>query len=877
MSQQSSIYPYTLTDEEIDKIYNKGPIVNIDHQQRLPYFHKYFVDSILKVNKQSSIQFLLNLLYNDIGRGIYYIPVSDVDELFQLLFNILPNLEKIQENSQNVDLLFKISTEFMSRFYHSLYPYFYDIDNPESIFTYDPLFIINFISGMTDKSFDTTTNRQYLKGLQENGTVKKILDLLFDLYFKGFENEKVSKVIFESLKIFDYNFIYDYLKTKPFFGSNSSIFVNEEKKIYFRMNFLISFYRNYIELCFCERNAIPTLKDTENSNLTEFLYSNHIFNFIESFAYSFTNQLISEGRLIGIENPFLVDQKAIQNETFNFYPTKADDEDLVQLTCLISLFPKDFELLETVYDFFSLYSSLLYILQGFICLSDRYFIEFFDYCKKSEIKRQILYNKMAEVINCRLEGNFKPDEETKKSIDFDDDSYICFLIENSDVNELFDSLHLDDIDKINRILNIIIRYNNQSSYRSTVLYLSKYATNIETIQNYIKALLACNWRYDYSDISQICKDITFFLLKEPNIFESVDFKTILKFVKKFPISEGELDLQFLVDIIQTAIEKLDLYKILIISVAIRNFKFNKLSQKVYQFLVQKLSKIKSDELNDNLINFIVTISPLLTSFTFTDENIVNIIKSCISYIGENQGEYLLIGNLDSNSIQLKSSDEAKINLTCCLINTFGFELSEMYLNTLSGLMDGYGMCIEILNALSKIIGCLIPFVEKQSQLSNEIQATNDKIFQITKILIENTPFDEITTTDQNDSSSNFKRRMYAIRSSKYIKIHFGLIKKKIDDVDDDDVFTCRYSYKMNGEKIDDRFGYSLNRKNKDGNNIHGYSKIVISFIQNIANFTIELLNKFGTNTEFVDLYKKILNLAEMKSLIDKEIINNFFN
>ena len=102
MSQQSSIYPYTLTDEEIDKIYNKGPIVNIDHQQRLPYFHKYFVDSILKVNKQSSIQFLLNLLYNDIGRGIYtyrFQMLMNCFNYYSIFYQTLKKFKKIHKMS----------------------------------------------------------------------------------------------------------------------------------------------------------------------------------------------------------------------------------------------------------------------------------------------------------------------------------------------------------------------------------------------------------------------------------------------------------------------------------------------------------------------------------------------------------------------------------------------------------------------------------------------------------------------------------------------------------------------------------------------------------------------------------------------------------
>lgn len=852
---------YSLTDEEILS-HKSSPAKpsNLDQYIRKkdngPLFQRFFINSIFSVKEPSS-QYQLVFYLKQRFEGVFCFPILEIQQLYQVLFNNLPKNENFQRNIEYKDLLFRCMNYFMLKFYNSTYPYFYDLDNDESLFSYDRNFIIDYLHSFSYIS--RYCLKQHLPYNDES--ITNILNYLFELLLDGIEYNKVSKIIDNLFSAIDFNFMLNYIAKKNFLSKSSTIYVNNKKKSIFLMTYKITFYEKHIS------------EIVEKHN--EEIFSN-LFEFIKKILFIYTERLISEGRLINIQNPFKYDQINIQLDSYKFYPEKVDDTEILNL--LYITFNKSFDD-KIKDDYYQIFLPIFKLIPGLITIDHSRPAEIlFNYFQMSDSKNfDLLKSIFFEAIQDRIIGNYKfnfgpimhffnTDQEDKNqsSMIF---SYIKVLLEFISPSEFFEKLQYNDIEDSFKLFNIIIRNKNYMHINivpDLLFHYKEYATRPEIVSKYIKALIDQNQRFD-SNFREIIEKIMLFIINDPKITEKVDSSLLIPFFERN--KHINCDVSSFESSLHNFIENFDSFKVQLIFILLSDNDseiFNEYLNKSCQCLCDKLLKL--EVLDEKVFQFIITFSPFLSTFKIGDRRIVDKIKSCISYANEKQEVNVINCNHSEEKVFDNSAFKANFYLICFLTKNFGFDIHEEYLSFISKFMNKYGMCIEVLFVISRIIELLIPFIDNQKITNEELLKTN-KIFEFVQILIDNSIQLDNKNSDDSDNDSfesNYRLFGQCKKKASLIQFHFSLSNNKIKSEYGDKNNSFSYSYKMKGESIDDKFGYLIkfddNLERKSSSKL--YTKIAKSFIKNISGYATAMISKFGEEIPFIGIFKKTISFSQ---------------
>ena len=434
-----------------------------------------------------------------------------------------------------------------------------------------------------------------------------------------------------------------------------------------------------------------------------------------------------------------------------------------------------------------------------------------------------LKNAFYETTRNRIIGNYKITYDNYLiDIHNDNETILTFfriisLLSNNHT-AFFELCHFETAENVNKLLSIIASRSLDQDYqkfiKNCIEYYQNYSTNPETFSNYMKIITKYLKRN-----SQNMNNIK-------NIFDYI-IENIFDYIIENSKILTNIDDKLFSDFCQICLYQVD---------------------QIGYIIPAKLSKLET--IDENMIKLVNATSSCFVSIKFSEDHVIKHFKSCLSYLND-----LNHNQFDFNDL----NDQAKFNLICILTNSCGFLMHDEYLKLFSLCMKKYGMCIEVLNVISKIIGYLKNFIESQN--SNEILSeTNEQIFKIVQILIDNSIEYESTTSDSNDDNHNylFRSRNY-YESSKEIEFHFSLLSNKKRD-SSGKINNYFYSYIYKGKPIDDKFGYLLNEKVLQSS--YSSNSIANEFINNITDYAAEMIKKFGKNFAYFDLCEKIIDFKD---------------
>lgn len=881
-SEESS---FILTDDELSSISSMN-IQKIDslirEKKNSKLYHRFFINSIFSVKKASSQYTLLLYLQNKLECGSYFIPIHDTKVLFRILFKDLPNHDNFSTNSENMELLFKCMTLFIIIFYRTLYPYFFDIDNDESLFSYNTNFIIDFLINFClylNLKQNAYSIRDFLDLLQSDGSITNIMDYLFDFFIDGIEYSRISTFFYTLFSLINPDFILDYIDQKNLLTKSPAVCINHRKKIilltYYQIPFFMNYIQNKYEIKFDHELRVElnrTFSEDDKKKFNKTISDFHIYEYLESFLFNYTEQLISEGRLINVSNPFKSDQIGIQTKSYTFYPEKANDfysSIIIKFLFFLSDIMVKADMQETLLYFYPII-SFSFKISYMSSFKEYATYHLFNYLKRSNLNKfDDLKNILIETIKNRIIGNFKYDYEflnKHNCIVFDDKVYqlnyynynatyyfIAALNEQiKDCDEILNLLHSDDIEVIKKIFNVFSYASANNSFCISLLkhyndYITKPGIAINTIK-ILSSFGIANYKY----VTKQIKEITKFILKEQNITDNINQKKILSLYEVLNIHYKSLFSDIFEeeeeenDIFNAIIENCDVLRIKIFMDLLNRQKLINYLHRASRYFLKKLSE--TEKLNENVIQCIILLSGFLVCFKIQNERVFKNIKCCISYLDNKQEECQII---NGHMIELKSSnDNAKLYLIFLLTNSYGFLLYEEYLNLISSFIEKYGMCIELLSIISNIIEYLVPFIDERSISDECLLKTNENIFKIVQILIDNSVENDDGKNSEKAKTNSFK----TYSSSKTTVLHFSLLKNNKK---------CNYyiSYRMSGKKVDEKFGYEVKNIYLDILKNEYCDSIANSFISNISDYANAMITNFGDTINIFDLFKKTIDFA----------------
>ena len=875
-NQEKSKDPFELCDSELQDLsqYLQYSSKKLDEKCKKSIFHLFFLKSIFNVKESKSRFVLLKKLQIQFDQGVYHVPLSDVDRIYECLFWKLPNYEPIKNDPESEDLLYLLMNIFMLRFYYYAFPHFYQIKTEDNIFTHDPSFIIKYFNKFSYQfkfRKPSDNNDPYMNLIKNDGSLTNIFNKLFEIYLARINFDDVANCIYQLMDIIDHKFLYHYLSQKNFFDKAQACFVNPVNNSVFRMNFIISFYKNFFtnnykplkyRIVFTNEEISEEEREEKKAisvNLIQDIKNLKVFDYLRSFLSSYIDQLIIKKRLIDIPNPLNSGQDP--QIYSSFYPENPNDDDIMDIYTLFTLMfrtiydPKYDQEYETcVEDFYEIIASVYMIIPDIFtsaaCTWSTTLLDFTRY--KNENTFGFFIEGFINSVRSRIYGKFLFDENIKKTryfnarIDEDNPPDVLFrnlykISASSLLGCLFpmrkdefispfnflENLNFKEQQPVQDLLDILLKLSKTSSYPkhlfTTCFLYYNWIFEMPSIESFIKTYFNLFFsirpnlnQRDYVEIEKlnIFHNFIKFFLTFPGVTNIIQSQQIFKFCES--VEKYVTNPNFITEMGNIAISSNDLFKLKIITLLLKT----KPDEVYTQFSDQVIKKVIDESIGVNpeetgsieLVQRIISISPFLVSIPFKDNmQIFDLLRNCIGYLNSleqnsNKVEIIQLEEKKQSKDTFKDIyDQAKINLTYSLTNSFGFKSSADYISLISFLIQKYGMCFEVLNVISNIIGYLIDYIGSQGNLSNEIQATNDFIFQMMRIFIENhpkeihPPNEEADPPQQPEKGEKSKGRRY-----KSVVFHFALFPVGYDNI----IGSSRYKNKF------------LNKKGRKGEKRH---------------------------------------------------------
>lgn len=712
-----------------------------------------------------------------------------------------------------------------------------------------------------------------------------------------------------------------------------------------------------------------------------------IYNYLYTYLSSFIDQLIREGRLLNTQNPLSDGQSLAIDNQMNFYPEKAKDSTLYDILDLLEMmfrFIDDSEVPSCVLDFTPIILSLIKVIPGlFVSDWQKFPMLLFDYYRDIEnrLNYDLLKETMIEAALNRITGNYvltddynfisnmftsdKKDSSIKKAKEISlteinrssINHFIQSLISNNSKydpvctpDEIIKSIHLEQVQDIKEWFYSIIKEVNEDKTRKDLIAKSileyGYKTDdpdfIKMILYVFKVTKFTKEQYKLLNDNGFIGDLINLILKIPNLSENEDLNINLKHVVKFfnlfakskvPISDKLIEESYSIIMESGELFKIKLFSILLTSGNEERHK--KYTDMIVNEIISNVMENSQGQIDDQSIQHLISISPLLSTFNFQkSEELFSLLKNSIDYINayeEKEDDNFII--IDSNSpisdeiMKFESIlDQFRVSLVLAMTHSFGFAAQPEYINLIEGLLDKYGMCIEVLNVISIIIGYISNSIGNKD-IDDQLNETNKILFRTLKILLSHTkegpealelpvqiekpkidPKEEVEMKKRRQEEEKYRRKQFikgndciinfALGPLSYEK-HVNSLKKGFDSYDDDFMMrdddddedggmeandygnddddqmiefnNCYYTYKMHGKPNEsEEFSYIVNPGEYVKYTQHSknsFSNVCNNFVRNMANYSISLLINYGLRNNPIDLIKHIVLIALRNGLI----------
>lgn len=852
---------FLITDELIEEWTN---YTNNQLKYRPSIFHKYFMTSFLQVHEQKSRLFLIDNLLSQFN-SLYHFPISDCDDLFIFLFNDLPSNSNYMSSNDIRVKIFQSMNYFMKSFYKYGFSFIYRPNSYQnSIFSQDLPFIIEYFLVFSDLLRLNSQNSfsEYVSILLEDRSINNILNYLYDLYVNGIEFRNVKSILNNLFNSPISPSLFQFIEVHNLFNGCGYV-INENQKIVLRLSFILE--------------SLPLLLESkilqpQRESICAVIEEMKIVEFIHSYFNNYLQELIMN--------------KAYSNSSFemiDFHGCQIISDTLPETDCLYQTITSLFQLFEKfhVEDLILLFSDIsIQLILFHRCLSSpirSLIIKIFQLLLNDDEQFASNRMKMIEIGHSLLKRQFESVEQMKHSLQ----SFFVLLFHQSkneflicEPIDFFNTLP-DDLDLHYKLLDVIYNSVKNLSYRRQIVYilhiLQKYSPSINHFLVFIFRFVNL---LNKSDISKIPEELIgtihhlFFILFN-ELPEDISENDVIHFCSIY--SDVLIDFPKLDQLAFDAIQSSNPWKIQSLSSIYLKDKqrYQSFSQKVFELVREFVNSGKEGV----TIDHIILTSPLLITTKFPNV-FQNLGHQWIDQLFELTDKHYDINMLQNDEFHIDLIDQTIMNIVYALLNSYGFEEIETTFRIFDRIFKQYGMCIEILNLLSKILGFLIPYITCETTM-DRINECNAALAPIVIPLISNTN-NSFKLTLENDI--NNPTIIFSL--CPLIKEYFNFLPNVTSLINgsNSSPFNCFYSYKFHGESLADfEFSFRIKKSHKPLL-VGSFIKICTKFVENIALYGINVVNHFHVIDQFYDdCLDYLIHYAISHGLFNENGLNLFLN